>query len=291
MNRGIRRALPYLLVAPAVIYLLGITLYPFIYLVWQSLYESSLTRPGMAFWVGFDNYWRVFTDPTFWESLWNTFVIAGTALLIEFVIALGLALVAMRSNWVTPWRVIFITPMLFMPSAVSFMWKLMFFPGGSVINDVLNRLGLIAHQLDWFGNAYLARSMLIVADAWEWIPFLFLIFLAGLQAQSESLREASTLDGARWYDHIWHISLPLLKPVIAIGLTLRGIALVRMFTKVFVMTGGSPGGATETVSYFIYRIGFKEFSMGYASAMSVVVLVINIVVVQIILARYFQPQW
>jgi len=274
-----------------VLYLLGMTLYPFIYLVWQSLYVPTLASRGMGQWVGWGNYSRLLGDTLFWESLWNTVLISGSALLIEFIIAMGLALLVSHSGWVTPWRIIFLLPMLFMPSAVGFMWKLGFFPGGSIINYTLKQMGLIATELDWFGNAILARSSLVVADVWEWTPFLFLIFLAGLMAQSDSLREASTLDGANWFQHFWHISLPLLRPVIAIGLILRGIDLVRMFTKVFVMTKGSPAGTTETISYYIYRVGFRLREMGYASAMSVVLLVVNLVIAQILITRYFQPEW
>lgn len=267
------------------------TLYPFIYLVWQSLYVPTLISRGMGQWVGLENYWRLLGDELFWLSLWNTLLIAGSALLIEFILAMGLALLVANAEWVTPWRIIFLLPMLFMPSAVGFMWKLAFFPGGSVINNLLQRLGLVGGTLDWFGNVTLARLSLIIADAWEWTPYLFLIFLAGLMAQSETLREASTLNGANWLQHIWYISLPLLRPVIAIGLVLRGIDLVRMFTKVFVMTKGSPAGATETISYYIYRIGFRLREMGYASAMSVVLLVVNLIIAQIVITRYFQPKW
>lgn len=279
------RVLPYLLVAPAVIYLLGITLYPFIYAVRTSLYEISV---GMQFWVGWENYARLFTDWTFWSSLLNTGLIAGLALSIETVIAMGLALLVYRDPWVRGWRILFLLPMLFMPSAVAFMWKLMFFPGTSVINDLLLRVGLVDGQLDWLGNTLLSRASLIIADVWQWTPFLFIIFLAGLQGMDEEIEEAANLDGARWYHTFWLITLPMMRPVIAIALTLRGIDLVTMFTKVSLMTKGGPAGYTETVSYFIYRVGFKEFSQGYASAASVVVLILTVAIALIVIKRFFR---
>lgn len=294
MERGRRRVrrhrlLPYMLVAPAVIYLLGITLYPFISALHQSFYASSFTAPGLNTYVGWDNYTELLTSSDFWSSLLNTLIISGSALLIEFVIALGLAVLVYRDRWVTEWRLLFLAPMLLMPSAVSFMWKLLFVPGASVVNDVLMRIGLLPHPLNWVGSTFLARLSLVVADVWEWTPFLFLIFVAGLQAQNMELEEAAKVDGARAWQIFWQVSLPLLRPIIAVALTLRGIDLVTMFTKVFVMTQGSPGGATETVSYYIYRVGFNEFQLGSAAAASVVVLIITIAVAQVAIERFFRP--
>ncbi|MGF1475486.1 MAG: carbohydrate ABC transporter permease [Geminicoccaceae bacterium] len=227
------RMLPYLLIAPAVIYLLGITLYPFIYALRASLYETSV---GMEFWVGFNNYGRLFADPYFYRSLWNTFVISSVALAVEACLAMGVALLVHKDPWVRGWRILFLLPMLFMPSAVAFMWKLLFFPGTSVINDLLIRAGLITGQLDWLGNVALARTMLVVADVWQWTPFLFVIFLAGLQAMDDEIEEATKLDGARWYQTFWFVTLPMMAPIIAIALVLRAIDLVTMFTKVSVIT-------------------------------------------------------
>jgi multiple sugar transport system permease protein len=283
--------LPYALVAPAVVYLLGITLYPFIYVVRTSLYQSSFTAPGLSFFVGWDNYAQLFTNADFWNSLANTVIISGLALLFEFVLALTLAAVVYRDPWVKGWRMIFLAPMLFMPSAVSFMWKLLFVPGASVVNNLLAKTDVLPHTLNWVGNPALARASLIVADVWEWTPFLFLIFVGALQAQNVELEEAAQIDGARPWQVFWKISLPLLRPIIAVALVLRGIDAVNLFTKVYVMTQGAPAGKTETVSYFIYRIGFEQFDQGSAAAASVVVLILVIVAAQFIISRYFRPGW
>jgi multiple sugar transport system permease protein len=279
-----RKLFPYLLVMPAVVYLLGITLYPGIYAMVQSLF-----RVKFASWtfIGLDNYQKLFSDPEFWASLWNTLVIGASALALQFVIALTLAAFAYRDPWVRGWRIVFLLPMLFMPSAVSFIWKLAFNDGG-IVSDLLMGAGLIDSRLDFLGNVWLARLSLVITDVWQWTPFLFIIFVAALQSQDMEIEEAARLDGARWSQIFFNISLPLIKPIVAVALVLRGIDIVTMFTSVFIITGGTPGGATETMSYFIYRNGFKRFDFGYASAASVVLLVATVILAQTFVKRFFR---
>lgn len=278
-----RKAFPYLLVAPAVIYLLAITLYPGIFALWRSFYAG---RFQLNF-VGFDQYIELFQDETFWHSLTNTLIIGGLTLAIEFVIALGLAALAYRDPLVRGWRILFLLPMLFMPSAVAFMWKLLF-NDGRVISDLLMRIGLVDANVDFMGYTWLARGVLIVTDVWQWVPFLFIIFVAALQGQDKEIEEAARLDGARWRQVFFSISLPMMRPVIAIALVLRGIDILTMFASPHIITQGSPGGDTETVSYFIYRTGFKSFEFGYASAASVIVLILTIVMAQLFVRRFFK---
>lgn len=284
-SRRMRAAFPYLLVAPAVLYLLMITLYPAIYAVYQSFH---LVRFNAWIPVGLENYADLFADREFWAALWNTFVIGGIALTLECVLALTLAYHAYRDPWITGWRIVFLLPMLFMPSAVAFLWKLAF-NDARVISDLLMGLGLIDANIGFVSNVWLARLTLIVADVWQWTPFLFIIFVAGLQAQSEEVEEAARLDGASWGQIFWNVSLPMMKPVIAVAVVLRGIDIMTMFTNVFIMTKGTPGGATETISYFIYRLGFRTFNFGYASAISVVMLAITVLLAMVVVKRAFKP--
>jgi len=133
----------------------------------------------------------------------------------------------------------------------------------------------------------LSRGILILADVWQWTPFLFIIFVAALQGQDEEIEEAARLDGASWYAIFWNISLPMMMPVIIVALILRAIDITTMFANVFIVTKGGPAFGTETISYFIYRTGFKFFNFGYASAASVVMLFITIVVAQLVVKRAF----
>jgi multiple sugar transport system permease protein len=278
-----RKAFPYLLVAPAVVYLLAITLYPGIFALWRSFFAG---RFQLNF-VGFEQYIDLFQDEAFWHSMSNTLIIGGLTLTIEFVIALGLAALVYRDPFVKGWRIIFLLPMLFMPSAVAFLWKLLF-NDGRVISDLFMRIGLVDSNIDFMGSTWAARSVLIVTDVWQWVPFLFIIFVAALQGQDKEIEEAARLDGARWRQVFFSISLPMMRPVIAIALVLRGIDILTMFASPHIITQGAPAGDTETVSYFIYRTGFKSFEFGYASAASVIVLILTIIMAQLFVRRFFK---
>lgn len=202
------------------------------------------------------------------------------------MIALTLAYFAYRDKWVQGWRIIFLVPMLFMPSAVAFMFKLIFLDG-RVFSDILIRIGLIDGNLAIQSSIWMSRGLLILADVWQWTPFLFIIFVAALQGQDEEIEEAARLDGATWPQIFWNVSLPLMRPVIAVALVLRGIDITTMFANVFIITKGGPAFGTETISYFIYRTGFKFFNFGYASAASVIMLAITIIVAQVVVKRAF----
>jgi multiple sugar transport system permease protein len=278
-----KTAFPYLLVAPAVIYLMLITLYPGIYAIIQSFHAVKF-GPWQP--VGFDNYVRLWGDYQFWGALWNTLVIGSIALTLQCVLALGLAFFAYRDPWVRGWRIAFLVPMLFMPSAVAFIFKLSFLDA-RVVSDLLIRVGLIDGNLAIQSSVWMSRGLLILADVWQWTPFLFIIFVAALQGQDEEVEEAARLDGASWPAIFWNISLPMMKPVIAVALILRGIDITTMFTNVFVITKGGPAFGTETISYFIYRTGFRFFDFGYASAASVIMLILTILIAQFVVKRAF----
>jgi len=282
---GLRRKLfPYLLVAPALVYLMAITLYPGIYAIHQSLFH---VRFNTWTFVGFENYQDLWADREFWAALGNTFLIGAISLSLQTVLALTLAYHAYRDPFVRGWRIVFLMPMLFMPSAVAFLWKLAF-NDARVVSSLLRGLGLVDGNVDFLSSVWLARLTLVTADVWQWTPFLFIIFVAALQGQDQEIEEAGRLDGASWWSIFWNISLPMMRPVIVVALVIRGIDITTMFASVFIMTQGTPGGATETISFFIYRIGFKSFNFGYASAASVVMLALTVIVAQTVVKRAFR---
>ena len=278
-----RKAFPYFLLAPAVIYLLGITLYPGIY----AIYRSLMTGKFKLEYVGMQNYRELVVDSAFWTSLSNTIILGVVTLFLEFVIALTLAALVYSDRWVKAWRILFLLPMLFMPSAVSFLWKLLF-NDGRVISDLITRLGFDFGNIDFMASTFLASLVLVVTDIWQWTPFLFIIFVAALQGMEKDVEEAARLDGASWRKIFFNISLPMMRPVIAIALVLRGIDIITMFAPVHIITQGTPGGNTETLSYFIYRTAFKSFEQGYASAASVLLLIATIVLAQTLVRRFFK---
>jgi multiple sugar transport system permease protein len=279
----LRKAFPYLLLTPALVYLLAITLYPGLFAIYQSLFVVKFLNWT---WTGLGNYQLILQDREFWLALGNTALIGGISLTLQTVIAMTIAYFAYRDPLIRGWRIIYLMPMLFMPSAVAFIWKLAF-NDGRVISDLLMGFGIVSGNVDWIGSIWLARLTLIVADVWQWTPFLFIIFVAGLQSQDQEIEEAARLDGASWPSIFWNISLPMMRPIIVVAVTLRGIDITTMFTNVFVMTQGSPGGATETMSYYIYRQGFRMFNFGYASAASVLMLVLTVIIAQTVVKRAF----
>ena len=282
-NKRLKVLFPYLLVAPAVLYLLMITLYPGVYAIVQSFYAVKF---GPWRWIGLENYAGLMGDYQFWGALANTLIIGAISLSLQCALALLLAFYAYRDPWVQGWRIIFLVPMLFMPSAVAFIFKLAFLDA-RVFSDLLIRIGLIDSNLAIQSSVWMSRSLLIIADVWQWTPFLFIIFVAALQGQDEETEEAARLDGATWGQIFWNISLPLMRPVIAVALVLRAIDITTMFANVFIITKGGPAFGTETISYFIYRTGFKFFNFGYASAASVIMLFITIIVAQLVVKRAF----
>ncbi len=282
-SKRMKTLLPYFLVAPAVIYLLLITLYPGVFAITQSFHHVKFGPWQPA---GLANYAKLWGDYQFWGALWNTFVMGSISLILQCVIALALAFYAYRDPWVQGWRIIFLIPMLFMPSAVAFIYKLAFLDG-RIVADLLMKVGFVDGNIAYQSSTWLSRMILILADVWQWTPFLFIIFVAGLQGQDEEVEEAARLDGASWYAIFFNISLPMMKPIIAVALILRAIDITTMFTNVFIITKGGPAFGTETISYFIYRTGFKFFNFGYASAASVVMLVITIIIAQLVVKRAF----
>jgi multiple sugar transport system permease protein len=278
-----RKAFPYFMVAPAVIYLLSITLWPGIFALYRSFYTGKFKWD----YVGLENYTQLFADNHFWTALWNTLLLGSITLTIEFAIALLLAALVYRSPWVKGWRILFMLPMLFMPSAVGYLWKLLF-NDGRVMADLLSRIGLVDGGVDWMAHTLYARFVLVLTDVWEWTPFIFIILVAGLQGQDKEIEEAARLDGASFGKMFWNISLPMLRPIIAIALVLRGIDLLNNMSAVSIITQGSPAGQTETLSFFIYRTAFRSFDHGYASAASVLLLIATVILAQILVRKFFR---
>jgi multiple sugar transport system permease protein len=280
-----RKAFPYLMVAPACIFLLTITLWPGIFAVYRSLFTGKFGWEKNF--VGMENFKTLLVDEHFWTAVWNTLFLGSLTLAIEFALALLLAALVYRSPWVKGWRILFMLPMLFMPSAVGYLWKLLF-NDGRVMADLFNKVGLATGGIDWMAHTLNARFVLVLTDVWQWTPFLFIILVAGLQGQDKEIEEAARLDGASFGSMFWNISLPLLKPIIAIALVLRGIDLLNNMSAVNIITQGSPAGATETLSYFIYRTGFRSFDQGYAAAASVLLLIVTVILAQFLVRKFFK---
>lgn len=263
------RTLAYVLLAPTVAVLLALTIYPLIYSIKISLQSQQ------GNWT-LQNFTRLAGDQFFLSALGHTLVYATIALTLEFLIGLGLALLLdtqMRARGL--FRSLLLVPMMLPPVVVGVVWRLMFNSNFGAINGTLRGFGVNTEGLTWTASPKLAMASVIIADVWQWTPFMFLILLAGLQAIPQEPYEAALIDGSNAWQTFRHVTLPLLKPAILIALLLRTMDLLRVFDQIFILTEGGPGFATETVSLYIYRTAFRFSNFGYAAAMSFVLLIIT----------------
>jgi multiple sugar transport system permease protein len=271
MTRSFQRSWPGApWVAPAVLLLLALTIYPLIYSV-----KMSLTGPAG---FSFANYARLVQDRFFLQALGQTLVYTAVALAIEFVLGLALALLI---DSLTVGRAFFraglLAPMLLPPVVAAVIWRLIFNPQFGVLNGTLRGWGVGTAALTWTSGESGALASVILVDVWEWTPFLFLLLSAGLQALPQEPLEAARMDGASSWQTFRDVMLPQLRPVIVLAILLRGMDLMRIFDQIFILTQGGPGFATETMSLYIYRTAFRFFNFGYAAAMSFLGLALTLV--------------
>ena len=269
-------SLPFL--APAVVYLALLTLFPFVYSVVLSTTRRNLARPGQEGFVGLGNYFRLFSDGLFQTALLQTALVTVASIGLElilgyFVARLFFALAGVPFANVL--RTVYILPMMLTPVVSGLLWSYILNPTLGIANYLLQSLGLPPSS--WFSSASTALPTLIMINAWQWGPFLMLLMLAGLMSIPRELYEAAQLDGARWFHRVRFVELPLLRNVILIGVILRTIDNFRLFDVVYAATKGGPGDATEVVSMYAYRQMFQFFNVGYGSAAAVVILAIGII--------------
>jgi multiple sugar transport system permease protein len=263
------RALPYLLIAPTLAVLLGLSIYPLIYSIKISFQSNSGD-------VTLANFARLFADRFFLAALGHTFVYAAIALTLEFLLGLAFALLLNHNlRGRNAFRALLLVPMMLPPVVVGVVWRLLLNSNFGAVNGTLKGFGFNTDRLTWTASPALAMASVIIADIWQWTPFMFLILLAGLQAIPPEPYEAALIDGSSAWQTFRHVTLPLLKPAILIALLLRTMDLLRVFDHIFILTEGGPGFATETLSLYIYRTAFRFSNFGYAAAMSFALLVIT----------------
>jgi multiple sugar transport system permease protein len=265
-GRGIDRILPYLLLAPSVLIVFAVLVYP----LWDGLRASlMLYRYGKpAGFVGLDNYLRLWTDEQFLNALVVTMSFVGLAVAIETVLGLALALFCQREfRGVRLLRTVLIVPMVITPVVVAIVFRLIYASDAGMLTAISESLGGGAVEI--LGHPTRAFIGLVALDVWEWTPLMFLILLAGLQSLPVEPFEAARVDGAGPWRVLTDHTLPMLKPVIAIAIVLRTIDAFGTFDQVFVLTRGGPGEATKLLSIYGYDTAFKFQSTGYAAALFV----------------------
>jgi ABC-type sugar transport system permease subunit len=261
-------ATPALLLLPTVASLLAISVYPIFRGLWLSLRDTSLISPEDRF-IGLRNYASLLTDAQFWNAWKHTIQFTAASTLLETLLGLAMALVLheafagrgmVRAAMLVPWAI---------PTVVtSKMFGWLFDGQNGLVNHVLHGLGLISQNIGWYSSPDTALLTIIIADVWKTTPFMALLLLAGLQTIPGSLREASFIDGANAWQHFWHVRLPLLLPTLLIAALLRALDAFRIFDLVYVLTGGGPADATETLSTLTYKQLFSALQFGYGSTLA-----------------------
>lgn len=263
------------LLAPAVGLLLLVYAYPIGRSIWLSLFTQNLGTELQPVFAGLDNYARMSLDGRFWQSIGNTIFFTVFSVILELLLGLGTALVlnqAFRGRGVV--RTIALLPWALPTALIATTWTWIFNDQFGVWNDLLLRLGLIQTGVNWLGDPNWAIWTVIAADVWKTTPFIAILLLAGLQSIPQDLYEAHAIDGATRWQSFYRITLPLLLPQILIASLFRFAQAFGIFDLIQVMTGGGPGGATETVSIYIYATIMRYLDFGYGAALVVVTFVV-----------------
>lgn len=265
---NINRVTPFLFLAPAAVVMAVALLYPIGYMIWASFLNwNPSQRISEAEFVGLRNYWFLLQDGAFRESFFVTVKFAAVVVTLEMILGVGLAMLLDRKlRGITLLRTIFILPMMIAPIVVGLMWRYMYHPTVGIFNRVLKSWGL--DPVPWLSDGSWAFASVIIADVWQWTPFIFILSLAALQSLPQSAMEAARIDGASGWQLIWHIKLPLMLPVLIVTALLRLIDAFKVLEVILVMTNGGPGLSTEILALRISRTASEFRELGTAAAMS-----------------------
>ena len=266
------RMTPYLFMAPAAVIMAIALLYPLGFMVYGSFRDWDPSQSiGETEFVGFKNYVTLWFDPAFRESLSVTLIFAFSVVTAEMILGVGLALLLDRNiRGMSLLRTLFILPMMIAPVVVGLMWRYMYHPTVGTFNRTLKSMGF--EGVDWLGQHALVS--VIIADIWQWTPFIFILALAALQSLPRSALEAARIDGATAWQQIIHIKLPLMMPVLVVTALLRLIDAFKVLEVILVMTEGGPGLSTEIVALRISRTATEFRELGTAAAMSNYLLIL-----------------
>ena len=261
------RHIRWLLVAPAVVLILALTIFPLLFSIWVSFVQFDFSISNDHPWIGIDNFKFVWQDPVWVHSLWVTGMLATALVIVELALGFMLALAMLR-----PFKgrrglmVLFVVPLFISPVIVGGFFDLFLRRPFGPANWLLG--GLLRHPVstDFTVDGIWPFVSIVVADAWQWTPFMFVILLAGLSAIPDDLYEATEVDGAKPRQSFFFVTLPLLTPIILIAITFRFIDAAKLFDLIYSLTRGGPGTETYTSSYFLYQQGFQFFHLGEGTA-------------------------
>tara|TARA_Y200000002_G_C22669425_1_gene659312 strand:- start:1047 stop:2156 length:1110 start_codon:yes stop_codon:yes gene_type:complete len=281
-----------LFILPAVLFVVSMVIFPLIFALGIAFSSWNLSSPDGRQFNGFDNVIQMWSDPFYWNALKNM-VYYTLAILVEYIVAFGLALLLNAQIKARKFfRVAFLMPLMLSPVAVS--WML----GKSMLEARFGPISRLARELGWdnpsfFGSPEMARTMIMMMDAWTFIPLMMIMILAGLQAIPKELHEASEVDGATPWKKFWEITFPLMLPVSVTAILIRIIFKLKLADIIINVTSGGPGGATDSVTSFIFREYRDRSNVGYGTFLAIFYLVIIVIAMTILIKlsdRWMKPR-
>lgn len=263
----------YVAILPALIATVSVIVVPLAYSFGISFYHFVLTDPRNLRFDGLANYAHAFSDPSFVNSLRITLIYGVGTVSVELVLGMASAVLVNRLTWGQGVvRTAMLVPIFMTPAVAAFMWRFLLHPDLGIVDYLLSQIGL--GRPVWLGDPKLALISVMAVDIWRSTPFMFLVFLAGMQSLPAELFEAAAVDGASAWQRFRSLTLPLLRPLILVALVIRGMDALREFDTLFIMTGGGPGNATETIALATYRYSFRNYDMGLGSAVSYIIFAV-----------------
>ena len=263
-----------LFIQPLIVVLTATSLVLTAYVVWLSMRDVSLLRAGRDVFVGLDNYARFLSDGRALSALWRTVLFTTLATGIE--VALGVAIVLFLDRHFVLKRLVrtlLLVPIIMTPVVVGLTWRFIFDPSSGMANYVLSLVGLSA--VDWLGSPRIAIVSVLIADVWQWTPFVILLTMAALDSAPTDPLDAARVDGAREWQVTWYVLMPMLRRAIAIVALIRAIDSIKAFDLFYIMTRGGPALSTETLNYYGYIAAFTNFDISYALTIAMILTIVT----------------
>ncbi|MEE9319851.1 MAG: sugar ABC transporter permease [Granulosicoccus sp.] len=270
------KAIAWLFIAPTIILLLAINIFPLIWAIKLSFTNYKANRLNAVVKdVGLRNYERILTDPDIWQAMQATAHFVFWTILLQTLIGFALAyLIDRKFRSHAFWTTIILIPMMLSPAVVGNFWRFLYQPQIGLFNYIVTFFtGASASSFQMLGSVDLAPWAIVIVDTWMWTPYVMLICLAGLRSIPEYIYEAAEVDRASNWRQFWSITLPMALPFIMLAVLFRGIENFKMFDMVTLLTGGGPGSTTEVASITLKREAFEKWRTGYSSAFAIILFV------------------
>lgn len=263
----------YMMSSPAMLILTVLSVFPLAFIIRYSVTDYYYLSAKAPAFLGLKNFTKIFADEYFRQALFNTIKFTVIAVFFEVLVGLGMAvLVNSFKKGQKVIRTITLLPDLLPPVTVALMWQIMFSNNDGLFNSVLTGLGLA--PVNWLNNIHTAFYAIVVIDIWQYAPFVFLLLYAALQSVPQGQYEAAAIDGANAFQRFLYVTIPNISKNIVMVVLLRVIDTFRLFDKVNILTKGGPSNSTATITQYIYNYGVNQLKVGYASAASIIMTLV-----------------